>query len=351
VSRLRAAITGVGHYAPPKVLTNQDLERMVDTSDEWIRTRTGILERRIADESTATSDMAVEAALRALENAHARAEDLDFVIVATATPDMPYPATAALVQARIGATKAGACDVTCGCSGFIYALNMGAQFIAAGAYRKVLVVGADTLSKVTDFTDRNTCVLFGDGAGAVVLEAAAEGYGILSFSLRSDGSGSHLLYLKAGGSRCPATAETVARREHFTVMAGSEVFRFAVRVVAEATQAVLVEAGVGVDDVALFIPHQANLRIIEAASKRLNISMERVFVNLDRYGNTSCGSIPMALSEAVVAGRLKDGDLLVMCGFGAGLSWGATVMRWSPTRVSASPEQAPAEAVGEPVVN
>lgn len=305
---------------------------MVDTSDEWIRTRTGIVERHVADPAMATSDMAVQAARRALEDAGVVAADLDFVLVATATPDTMFPSTGSLVQHQIGATRAGACDITCGCSGWVYGISMMSQCIASGLYRKVLVVGADTLTRLVDWSDRGTCVLFGDGAGAVVLEADTSGKGMLSCVLGSDGAGADLLRLPAGGSRLPASAQTVAEGQHYIHMAGNEVFKFAVKTVSEIALEALQRAGLSVADVDLFVPHQANLRIIDAAAKRLGIREDRLFVNVDRYGNTSCASIPIALSEAQDQRRLAPGHLVLVCGFGAGLSWGCSVMRWSHAR-------------------
>ena len=331
-SRVRATITGIGHYVPPHRVTNQDLEKIVDTSDDWIRTRTGIVERRVAGDSLSTADLAVKASRRALQDAGVDAADLDLVLVATASPDMVFPATGSLVQSRIGAVRAGACDISCGCAGFVYALAVAAQFIESAVYQRVLVVGSDTLTKLVDWTDRNTCVLFGDGAGAVVLEPAGNGSGILAFNLKSDGSGADLLQVPAGGSRRPASLDTVSKRLHYLKMAGGEVFRFAVKAISESTLAALEAAGFSVNDVDLFIPHQANARIIDAAARRIGIPLEKVYLNVARYGNTSCASIPLALSEAMDTERLRPGDLVVICGFGAGLSWGGTVLRWSHVR-------------------
>ncbi|MCL5038325.1 MAG: ketoacyl-ACP synthase III [Firmicutes bacterium] len=321
-------IVGVGAALPEKVLTNFDLEKMVDTSDEWIRTRTGIKERRIADEKTATSDLAVAAARQALERAGVKGEDVDLILVATVTPDMVFPSTANLVQAGIGAGRAAAMDLEAGCSGFIYALAVGSQFVASGVYETVLVIGAETLSKITDWTDRNTCVLFGDGAGAAVLRPVPPGKGVLSLHLGADGNGRDLLKMPAGGSRRPASLETVQEHLHFIQMNGTEVFKFAVRVMGEASVKALEMAGLGTADVDFLVPHQANLRIIDAAVKRLALSPDKVVVNLDRYGNMSAASIPVALEEAWSQGRIKDGDVVVMVAFGAGLTWAAAVLRW-----------------------
>lgn len=329
-SALRSVgIAGVGAYAPPRRLTNEDLSKIVDTSDEWIRSRTGIRERRIMDPGTTTSDMGVIAARKALASAAIAPADVDLIVVATATPDMVFPATSCIIQHRIGAVKAACFDLEAGCTGFIYALSVGAQFIMTGAYDRVLVIGTDALSTVTNWKDRNTCVLFGDAAGAVVLTPAGTGEGILSLHLGADGSGAELLKVPAGGSRLPASRETVDKDQHYLQMAGSEVFKFAVKVMGEAALEALRQAGITTDEVTCFVPHQANIRIIEAAAKRLGIGMDRVFVNVAHYGNTSCASIPLALSEALEAGRIKQGDVVVIVGFGAGLTWGAGVVRWT----------------------
>lgn len=323
-------IVGIGSCVPDRVLTNADLERMVDTSDEWITTRTGIKERRITDDQTATSDLAYGAALRALEDAKVSPEDVDLIIVATVTPDMLFPATSCLVQAKLGASRAAAFDLSAGCSGFTYALATGAGFVAAGQYRTVLVIGADCLSKITDWSDRSTCVLFGDGAGAVVLREVPEGFGILSVVLGADGTGGDKLTHPGPGSRKPLRfdrAET-DRGGEFIHMAGRDVFKFAVRVIPPATEEALAKAGLTLDDVQLLIPHQANVRIIDAAVERLKLEPERVMVNAERYGNTSAASVALALDEAVKAGRLTHGGVSVLVAFGAGLTWGAVALRW-----------------------
>lgn len=325
---INTGIAGIGTCVPDQVLTNADLEKMVDTSDEWIRSRSGIRERRIASPQEASSDFAVVAAERALNNAGAAPEEVDLIIVATNTPDMFFPATACLVQDRLGAGNAGAFDLAAGCTGFIYAVAVGSQFVSTGAYRTVLVIGADTLSKVVNWEDRNTCVLFGDGAGAVVLRPAPPGSGILSFRLHSDGAGGPHLLLPAGGSRMPATRETVENKLHTIHMNGKEVFKFAVRVMGEAAEEVLAAAGLKQSDLDFFIPHQANIRIIESAAKRLGLPMDKVLVNIDRYGNSSTASVPLALEEAVQRGKVKHGDHIVMVGFGTGLTWGAIAMKW-----------------------
>lgn len=323
-----AGIIGVGAYLPDRVLTNDELQKMVDTNDQWIRTRSGIRERRIAAPELATSDLAVIAGERALADAGVAPEELGLIIVATNTPDTIFPATACLVQDRLGAVKAAAFDLAAGCTGFVYALATGSQFIASGAYKKVLVIGAECLSRIVNWEDRKTCVLFGDGAGAVVLSPVPAGNGILSFTLRSDGAKGQFLTLPAGGSRQPATRETVDQKLHTIHMEGREVFKFAVRVMGKGALEALAAAGLKRSDIDYFIPHQANIRIIESAAKRLNLPMDRVLVNLDRYGNTSTASIPLALTEAVQSGRIKQGDHIVMVGFGAGLTWGATVIKW-----------------------
>lgn len=323
-----AGIAGLGTYVPERVLTNFDLEKMVDTSDTWIRERTGIQERRIAAEGEATSDLAAAAARAALADAGVPADQVDLLIVATATPDMLFPATACLVQDKIGAKRAGAFDLLAGCSGFIYALACGAQFITSGAMDTVLVVGAETLSRIVNWKDRNTCVLFGDGAGAVVLRPVPRSKGILATLLGADGAGGGLLELPAGGSRLPASHRTVDEKLHYIHMNGREVFKFAVRVMGDAALEVARQAGLAPGDIDVFIPHQANIRIIDAAAKRLGLSMEKVVVNVDRYGNTSSASVPLALADALRAGRIREGYNVVMVAFGAGLTWAAAALRW-----------------------
>jgi 3-oxoacyl-[acyl-carrier-protein] synthase-3 len=323
-----AGILGIGVYVPEKILTNDDLQKMVDTSDEWIRSRSGIRQRHIAAPEEAVSDLALPAARSALADAGVKPEEIDLIIVATNTPDTLFPATACLVQDKLGARKAGAFDLLAGCTGFIYALSVGAQFVSAGTCRYVLVVGAETMSRVIDWEDRNTCVLFGDGAGAVVLGPSPAGSGILSTRLGSDGSGGPLLSLPAGGSRLPATGETLEKRLHYLHMNGREVFKFAVKAMVDGSLEALEAAGLKKGDVDFLIPHQANIRIIEASAKRMGISLENVLINVDRYGNTSTASVPLALNEAVLEGRIKDGDNVVLVAFGAGLTWGAAVMRW-----------------------
>ncbi len=325
---IRTGITGLGMSVPDQVLTNQDLEKMIDTSDEWIRARTGIVERRIVSDNQSTLDLCFEAGTEALQNAEIEARDLDLIIVATVTPDMVFPATACLLQDRLGAPAAAAFDLEAGCSGFVYGLITGAQFINSGAYSRIMVVGAETLSRITDWEDRNTCVLFGDGAGAVVLERVEKG-GLLGFDLGSDGAGGSFLDLPAGGSRQPASQETVAQKLHYIRMDGNQVFKFAVKAMGQAALKALKKAGLSGEDIDLFIPHQANRRIIDAAGRKLGLPGEKVFVNLDRYGNTSGASIPLALYEAVAEGMVKSGDIVVLSGFGAGLSWAAAVLEWN----------------------
>lgn len=322
-------ISGVGSYVPEKVLTNDDLSKMVDTSHEWIVTRTGIEERRIADIDIATSDLATKAALRALDDAKAKPEEIDLIIVATATPDHNFPSTASIVQSNIGAINAAAFDMSVGCTGFVYALITGANFVQTGVYRKVLVIGAETLSKIVNWEDRNTCVLFGDGAGACVLERCEDGYGILAYELGSDGSSREALTLPAGGSRMPANLETVEKKLHSIKMDGKEVFKFAVRVMEKSSLDVLEKANLSLEDIDFLVPHQANIRIIDAAQKRLKLDNEKVCVNLNRYGNMSTASIPVSLDEVVKEGRINKGDNVILVAFGAGLTWGSIAIKWS----------------------
>lgn len=324
----RAGITGVGTYVPERIMTNKEIESFLDTSDEWVRNRTGIAERRIAAPDQAASDMAVEAGRRALEAAGVSPAEVDLIIVATNTPDMFFPATACLVQDRLGATKAGGFDLLAGCTGFVYATAVGAQFIVSGAAKVVLVIGSEVLSRILDWEDRNTCVLFGDGAGAAVLQPVPADRGILATRLGSDGSGGKHLDIPGGGSRIPTTHESIDQRLHYLKMNGREVFKFAVRILGKVAAEVLDDAGIKQEELDFFIPHQANIRIIEVAAKRLGLPMERVLVNVDRYGNTSTASVPLALNEALEQGRIKDGDNVVMVGFGTGLTWGGVAMKW-----------------------
>lgn len=324
-----AGIIGIGCYLPEKKLTNQDLEKMVDTSDAWITERTGIKTRHIAAPEQATSDLAWEASLRALADADTKPEDLDMIIVATETPDYKYPSTACLLQAKLGAKKAACFDLAAGCSGFVYGLGVGAQCIVSGLYKKILLVGAETLSRITDWTDRNTCVLFGDGAGAAVLGQVEEGYGVLSLDLGADGTGAKHLIQPGGGSRRPATHETVDAHDHMIHMDGQDVFKFAARTMPAACKKVLQKAGLGIEDVALLVPHQANLRIIDNAISRLKINRDKVWINIDRHGNMSAACIPVCLTEAWEEGRLHKGDNVIVVAFGAGLTWAGALVKWT----------------------
>ena len=324
-----AGIIGIGCYLPEKKLTNQDLEKMVDTSDAWITERTGIKTRHIAAPDQATSDLAYEAAVRALADADTKPEELDLIIVATESSDYKYPSTACLLQARLGAKNAAAFDLSAGCSGFVYGLGIGSQSIVSGLYKKILLVGAETLSRITDWTDRNTCVLFGDGAGAAVLGRVEKGYGVLSLDLGADGSGGSHLIQPAGGSRKPTTHETVDAHEHLIHMDGQDVFKFAARRMPYACRKVLQKASMTIDDVALLVPHQANLRIIDNAIDRLKIDRDRVWINIDKHGNMSAACVPVCLTEAQEAGRLKKGDNVIMVAFGAGLTWAGALVKWA----------------------
>ena len=323
-------ILGTGAYAPERVLTNDDLSKMVDTSDEWIRTRTGIRERRIAAADEAPSDMAVQAARRALDDAKLSPADIDLLIVATVTPDMPMPATACFVQHKLGLPTTAACfDLNAACSGFIYALDTACAMVASGRYRHALIVGVEKLSAVLDWQDRTTCVLFGDGAGAVVVGRRPEpGLGLLGTRLGTFGEGTDLLYISHGGTRAPTSVESLARQDHCIRMKGKEVFKLAVRAMDDAARDILEQHGIRADQIALVIPHQANLRIIESISEYLELPMERFFVNVDRYGNTSAASIPLALDEARRSGRIQPGDLTLLVAFGAGLTYGSALIRW-----------------------
>jgi 3-oxoacyl-[acyl-carrier-protein] synthase-3 len=320
---------GWGKYIPQRVMTNDELATMVDTSDEWIRQRTGILERRIADPKEFTSTMAIRAARAALRVAALDPDRLDLIIVCTVTGDYPFPATASLVQDALGASHAGAFDLSAGCAGFIYGLSLASQMIVSGACENILIIGAETLSRIIDWTDRQTCVLFGDGAGAFVLQASDQPEGVLSFTLGSDGSGADLLILPGGGSRHPFNETTLSNGLTKVRMNGREVFRFATRIMGKAAKEVIDQAGLDIDDIELFVPHQANLRIIRTAAKFLGLPMDRVYVNVDRYGNTSAASVPIAVCEAVEEGRIQPGDHVVLVAFGAGLSWAAALIQWA----------------------
>jgi 3-oxoacyl-[acyl-carrier-protein] synthase III len=328
--RIAAKITGVAGYVPPRVVTNTDMEKMVDTTDEWIRTRTGIRERHYADPGVASSHLGTEAAKKLLAAKGVRPEEIDMIIVATVTPDMLFPATACLIQDRLGATNAWGFDLSGACSGFAYALTVGAQFVGSGAHKKVLVIGSDVMTSILDFEDRATCVLFGDGAGAVLLEpAASDAEGILDFSHDIDGSGGSNLYMPAGGSLNPPSHETVDKRMHYVHQEGAQVFKYAVRRQAELACQMLERNGLTSRDLALVVPHQANLRIIRAMQERLGVDDSKVMVNIDRYGNTTAATIPLGLVDAVEQKRLRKGDLVLLVAVGAGYTAGSVLMRWA----------------------
>jgi 3-oxoacyl-[acyl-carrier-protein] synthase-3 len=325
----RAHVSGWGRYAPAQVLTNADLERMVDTSDEWIRTRTGIRERRVAAAHETTASMAAVAGLRAIRTAGIEPEDIDLILLGTLTPDYWMPSTAALVKEAIGNTTAAAFDVMAACSGFVYAFATAQAYISAGLAKHVLVIGAELLTRFLDYTDRSTCILFGDGAGAVVLSASAEPGGALGVEMTTEPRGAYMIWLPAGGSKSPPSAETIARGEHFVRMEGKETYRFATKTLASTALESIRRSGLEPSDIDLFIPHQANIRIIEAVAKGLDLPMDKMFVNLDRYGNTSAASVPIALAEAVNEGRVKVGDNVVIVAFGAGFTSGAVTINWT----------------------
>ncbi len=328
--RPRVKISALGTYVPPRVLTNADLEKMVETSDEWITMRTGIRERHIAEKGMATSDLAVEAAKNALAERAISADDIDAIIVGTVTPDMLFPSTACLVQYKLGAKGVWGFDLSAACSAFVYALQTGTQFVASGAHKRVLVIGADVMSSILDYTDRATCILFGDGAGAVILEAADEdGLGIIDFIHEVDGSGGCALYMPAGGSLHPSTHETVDKRMHYVHQDGQTVFKFAVKKQVELCEKLLRRNGLKGTDIDVFIPHQANKRIILASAERLGTKPENVIINIDRFGNTTAGTIPLAMETARQEGKLKKGSLVLLASVGAGFTVGATLLRWS----------------------
>jgi 3-oxoacyl-[acyl-carrier-protein] synthase III len=326
----KAYIRSVGRFLPERRLTNQDLEKMVDTNDEWIVSRTGIRERRILEPGLGNSHMVVRAARECLERAGVGAAELDAIIVGTVTPDMFFPSTACLVQSALGAKRACGFDLSAGCSGFIFSLTTGAQMIEAGHYKKVLVIGSDVMSTIINYEDRNTCVLFGDGAGAVLLEPCPEpGYGILDFMQRIDGAGGEFLHMKAGGSRRPSSLETVQKKEHYVHQEGKQVFKFAVTEMADVSAGIIERNGLTGEDVAFFIPHQANIRIIEASANRMGIDMSKVVINISRYANTTAGTIPICLYDVLVEEkRVKKGDNLVLAAFGAGFTWGSVLIKW-----------------------
>jgi 3-oxoacyl-[acyl-carrier-protein] synthase III len=327
--RLRAKITALGTYVPPRVLTNHDFEKMVETSDEWILTRTGIRERHIVDQGVATSDMATEAAKCALAHRGLGPKDIDAIVVATVTPDMFFPSTACLVQHKLGADGVWGFDLSAACSAFVYALQAGAQFVMSGTHKRVLVIGSDTMSSILDYTDRATCILFGDGAGAVILEPAEDGVGIIDFQHEIDGSGGCSLYMPGGGSLNPSTHETVDKKMHFVHQDGQAVFKYAVKKMGEVCEKLLSRNGVTAADIDCFIPHQANQRIIKATADRVGLAPEKVIINIDRYGNTTAATIPLAMQTAREEGRLKKGDLVLLASVGAGFTVGATLLRWT----------------------
>ncbi len=325
--KIKVGIIGLGRYVPKKVLTNKDLEGMVDTSDEWITTRTGIKERRIASALESTSTLAFEAAKEALKKANLKPEEIELIIVATITPDMPFPATSCILQNMLGAKNAACFDVSAACAGFVYGLVMAQQFLSNGIYKNALVIGAEKLSAVTDWSDRNTCVLFGDGAGAAVLAPVKNG-GIIASYLGSDGSLSELLMIPAGGSKVPTTKDTVESRLHFIKMRGNEVFKLAVKIMSDAACKVIKQSGLSVEDIDCFIPHQANMRILDAVARKMKLPQEKIFFNVASYGNMSSASTAVALCEAYQSGKIKGGSIVVLDAFGAGLVWGSCVIQW-----------------------
>ena len=324
----RASITGIGSYLPNKVLTNYDLEKMVDTSNDWIIQRTGIKERRIVENGVTTSDLATQASLRAMEDAGVSPKDLDMIITSTITPDHIFPSTSCYIQQKIGATRACAFDILAACAGFIYAMSIGQSFINSGAMKTVLVVGAECLSKITDYTDRATCVLFGDGAGAVIIQRDPVKHEILSSSLAADGSEADVLIMPGGGARNPASLESIQQRLHYIQFRGKEVFKLAINNITNLIMETTRENGLTLEDIDLIIPHQSNLRIIEATMEKLGLPMEKAFVNIDKYGNTSSASVPIAIDEARKDGRLHKGDIVMLVAFGGGLTWGSSLIRW-----------------------
>jgi len=324
----RASITGIGSYLPSKVLTNYDLEKMVDTSNDWIIQRTGIKERRIVENGVTTSDLATQSSLRAMEDAGVSPKDLDMIITSTITPDHIFPSTSCYIQQKIGATRACAFDILAACAGFIYAMSIGQSFINSGAMKTVLVVGAECLSKITDYTDRATCVLFGDGAGAVIIQRNPVKHEILSSSLAADGSEADVLIMPGGGARNPASLESIQQRMHYIQFKGKEVFKLAVNNITNLILETTKENGFTLEDIDLIIPHQSNLRIIEATMEKLGLPMEKAFVNIDKYGNTSSASVPIAIDEARKDGRLRKGDIVMLVAFGGGLTWGSSLIRW-----------------------
>ena len=326
---MRAAITATSRYLPKQIMTNHELEKMVDTSDEWIRSRTGIVERRVVSEGETTSDMSTHIAKQLLERSNMDPNDIEVIIVATVTPDMPTPATAALVQDRIGANKAWGFDLSGACTGFLYAVDTGARLIESGKYQKVMVIGVDTMSSVLDYTDRNTCVLFGDGGGGLILEPAEnDNHGIIDSILRTDGSGSDYLKIPGGGSLHPASYETVDKHLHYIRQDGQVVFKYAIKGMADISEEILINNNIDSSSINLYVPHQANKRIIDSAAKRCGFRNDQVYINIDRYGNTTAGTIPICLDEAIDLGRIKEGHLVLLAAFGAGFTWGSMLIRW-----------------------
>lgn len=326
--KINSKITGTGSFAPTRILTNYDLEKMVETSDEWIITRTGIRERRIAEDGTGPSDLSLEASRIALQEANLQPEQVDLILLGTVTPDYLLPSTACILQDRLKAKNAAVLDIVAACSGFIYGLSIASAFIAIGQYKNVLVIGVETLSKIINWEDRNTCVLFGDGAGAAVVSATTEDRGILGTFLSGDGSLADLLHIPKGGAKAPLTRENIGLKQHYISMKGNEVFKSAVRAMESSAKRIIQEVGLSSEEIDLLIPHQANIRIIEALAKRLKVPMDKVYVNIDRYGNTSAASVPIALDEARKNGRIKEGSNTVLVAFGAGFTWGSAVIKW-----------------------
>ena len=326
--KLNAKITSTAHYVPERVMTNFELEKLVETSDEWIRTRTGISQRHIAAENEASSDLSTRVAEQLLKKRGISAEEIDIIIVATVTPDHFAPSTAALVQNNIGASNAWGFDLSGACTGYLYGLETGSKFISCGKYNKVMVIGVDTMSSILDFTDRDTCVLFGDGAGGAILEPTESGAGILDSILHMDGAGGSFLHVPGGGSRMPATIESVNSKQHYITQDGKKVFKFAVKGMADVSEKIMAQNNLTGDSISLFIPHQANKRIIDAAAKRCNISDNKVLINIDRFGNTTAGTIPIALAEVINDGKISRGDIVVFASFGSGFTWASAAIKW-----------------------
>ena len=326
---MNATITATAHYVPEKILTNHDLEKIIDTSDEWIQSRTGITQRHIVGKNEATSDLCTQIAKQLLEKRDLSSDEIQIIIICTCTPDYFAPSTAALVQNNIGASNAWGFDLSGACTGFLYGLETGAKFIESGQYERVMVIGVDTMSTIMDYTDRNICVLFGDGGGGAILESTSTEKGIIDSTLRIDGSGADYLIMPGGGSRQPATVESIKSRQHYLKQDGTTVYKFAVKGMADVSKDILTRNNLTGDDISLFIPHQANKRIIDATAKRCGLSKDKVLINISKYGNTTAGTIPLALSEAVNDGRLNNGNVLLLAAFGAGFTWGSMLIKWS----------------------